>query len=235
MQSALAHDTDDATTPVARRESTDALRRSILAGTPRWYNPYVHLAIPSLTGVAAIALALAQVQVAALTVLQLATIPITYVVCNAIEWWAHKYLLHHRNPLAPVLYDQHTPMHHMVYTHEDMAIRDIREFKMVLIPAYGVFLIALGAVPVAYALARAGHANVAALWFVTAVGYAVGYEWLHLSYHLSPGSAIGRTALVTWLRKHHTIHHDPRLMQTTNFNVTVPIWDYLLKTCNRRG
>ena len=231
MQSALAH-----TPPSDHGETqnkTDALRQKILAETPRWYNPYVHLAIPSITGITAIVLALTQLS--GLTALQLSAIPITYVICNGIEWFAHKYLLHHRNPLAPVLYDQHTPMHHMVYTHEDMAIRDIREFKMVLIPAYGVFLIALHSAPVAWALAHFGYTNVAVLWFVTAVGYAVGYEWLHLSYHLSPQSAVGGLSLVKWLRKHHSIHHDPRLMQTTNFNVTVPLWDWLLGTSNRRG
>jgi hypothetical protein len=226
MQSALALQPENTT-------KTEALRQKILAETPRWYSPYVHVTIPSITGIAAIALALAQIS--GLTALQLLAMPITYVICNGIEWFAHKYLLHHRNPLAPVLYDQHTPMHHMVYTHEDMAIRDIREFKMVLIPAYGVFLIALHATPIWWALAHYGHANVGALWFVTAVGYAVGYEWLHLSYHLSPESTIGRLPIVQWLRKHHTIHHDPRLMQTTNFNVTVPLWDWLLGTCNRRG
>jgi len=35
----------------------------------------------------------------------------------------------------------------------------------------------------------------------TAMAYAVGYEWLHLSYHLDPESRIGRTALIRWLRR----------------------------------
>jgi sterol desaturase/sphingolipid hydroxylase (fatty acid hydroxylase superfamily) len=32
------------------------------------------------------------------------------------------------------------------------------------------------------------------------------------------------------LRRHHAIHHDPRLMQRYNFNVTVPLWDWVRGT-----
>jgi len=51
------------------------------------------------------------------------------------------------------------------------------------------------------------------------------YEWLHLSYHLPPESWIGRRALIRILKRHHAIHHEPRLMQRWNFNVTLPLWD----------
>lgn len=209
-------------------DRSSALRAKLLEETPSWYNPYVHLAVPSIFGIAFIATAL--MQVAGLTLLQLAAVPLTYVFANAVEWWAHKYLLHHRNPLAPVLYDQHTPKHHVVYTHRDMAIRDIREFRMVLIPAYGIMLIGLSILPVGALIGYLTSPNIGALYAATAMAYAVGYEWLHLSYHLDPASRLGRTALIAWLRRHHSIHHDPRLMQTLNFNVTVPIWDYVMGT-----
>lgn len=209
-------------------DRSTALRAKLLAETPSWYNPYVHLAVPSIFGVSFIAAALAQLS--GLTLLQLLAVPVTYVFANAVEWFAHKYLLHHRNPLAPVLYDQHTPKHHVVYTHHDMAIRDIREFRMVLIPAYGIMLIGLSILPVGWLISYLTHLNIGALYAATAMAYAVGYEWLHLSYHLDPESAVGRSPLIRWLRRHHTIHHDPRLMQQLNFNVTVPIWDYVMGT-----
>lgn len=226
MLSATAEDLD--TTP----DRSSSLRAQLLNETPSWYNPYVHLAVPSVFGVTFIALALGRL--AGLTLLQLLAVPLTYVFANAVEWWAHKYLLHHRNPLAPVLYDQHTPKHHVVYTHEDMAIRDVREFRLVLIPAYGIMLIGLAILPVGWLIAHFTHPNVGALYSATAMAYAVSYEWLHLSYHLDPESAVGRTALIRWLRTHHTIHHDPRVMQKLNFNVTVPIFDYVLGTATTK-
>ena len=64
----------------------------------------------------------------------------------------------------------------------------------------------------------------------TAIGYAVSYEWLHLSYHLPHDHPVGRSRLIRALRRHHAIHHDPRLMQRWNLNVTVPLWDVVMGT-----
>lgn len=204
------------------------LRARLLDETPSWYNPYVHLAVPSIFGIAFILASLARLS--AVTVLELLAIPLTYLFANAVEWWAHKYLLHHRNPLAPMLYDQHTPKHHVVYTHEDMAIRDLREFRLVLIPAYGIMLIGLSILPVSALVAHFTTHNIGALYAATAMLYAVSYEWLHLSYHVDPQSRLGRNAVIRHLRAHHTTHHDPRLMQTHNFNVTVPLMDHVMGT-----
>jgi sterol desaturase/sphingolipid hydroxylase (fatty acid hydroxylase superfamily) len=63
--------------------------------------------------------------------------------------------------------------------------------------------------------------------------YVVSYEWLHLAYHLPADSFIGRRWLIARLRRHHALHHDPRLMQKWNFNVTFPIWDRVRGTVYR--
>jgi sterol desaturase/sphingolipid hydroxylase (fatty acid hydroxylase superfamily) len=43
-------------------------------------------------------------------------------------------------------------------------------------------------------------------------------------------SFVGRLALVRVLREHHRRHHHPALMQRWNFNVTLPLFDWLYKT-----
>jgi len=58
----------------------------------------------------------------------------------------------------------------------------------------------------------------------------LSYEWLHLSYHLPPESRVGRLRPIRALCRHHALHHDPRLMQRWNFNVTVPFWDWVMRT-----
>jgi hypothetical protein len=217
----MSHDPADVT-------RSEQLRTRLLEQLPRWYNPWVHLAIPSLTGLAAISTALWLLE--DLRAIQILAVPVTYIFANAVEWWAHKHLLHARNPLAPVLYDRHTPEHHMVYTHENMAIRDRREFRLVLIPAYGIMLIVLATMPVTGLFWQGGMRNVGLLYAATAVAYAVGYEWLHLSYHIDPASWIGSLRIIRILRRHHTVHHNPRLMGRLNFNVTVPLWDHVVGT-----
>ena len=59
--------------------------------------------------------------------------------------------------------------------------------------------------------------------------YVIAYEVTHLLYHL-PEALVGDSRLVRVLKEHHARHHDPRLMQKWNFNVTVPLADWVLKT-----
>jgi hypothetical protein len=184
--------------------------------------------VPSTVGLLGIALAISLIE--DLTAWQLLTVPVTYLLANATEWVIHREALHRRHPLAPALYDQHTPRHHMLYVTDDMGIRDRRELRLVLIPAYGLFLMFVTTLPIVATLWWLGYRNVGCLYAATAMAYAVSYEWLHLSYHLPPGHPIGELAIIRALRHHHAVHHDPRLMQRWNLNVTVPLWDTVMRT-----
>jgi hypothetical protein len=204
------------------------LREQLLDATPSWYSPWFHLAAPSLFGLSAIAACAWLLQ----TTLwwHWLTIPITYLAANIGEWRVHKYWLHKRTKFAPMLYDQHTPMHHMVYVTHDMAMRDRREWRLVLIPPYGIMIIFFGLLLPSAALWYFGQGNIACLFVATLMAYVLGYEWLHLSYHLPVDHPIGRMRLIGRLRHHHAVHHDPTLMQKWNFNVTVPLWDWVMGT-----
>jgi hypothetical protein len=204
------------------------LRERLGASAPRWYLPSVHLLCPSALGFLLILAALAQIR--ALRPVELLGIPFFYAFANAVEWWAHKYMLHHRRWFAPVLYDQHTPHHHMLFVTEDMAIRSRWECRLVLIPAFGLMLIFLATLPVGILLDRGGFHNLACLYIAVGVAYAISYEWLHLSYHLPADHPVRRLALIRALARHHEIHHDPQLMSAWNFNVTIPLWDWVMGT-----
>jgi hypothetical protein len=206
-------------------------RDELLARVPRRYSPLLHLAIPSLGGLALVAAALSSLH--DLQAWQVAFVPLFLVLGNAIEWHAHRGLLHRRTRFLEVLYERHTPQHHMMYVADDMAIRSVREFRFVLLPAYGLFAIVLLTSPVAIALGVLAGRNLAALWVASAALYVLSYEWLHLSYHLPSQGRIGRLALVRFLRRHHQAHHALHLMQRWNFNVTVPIWDVVRGTVYR--
>jgi hypothetical protein len=211
--------------PLERR---DALRQEIVGRIPGWYSPWIHLAFPSLCGIAIIAVALSLVS--DLQPWELIVFPFAFLILNAGEWRVHRDLLHKRTPPLAVLYDRHTPEHHMIFVTEDMSIRNTREFRLVLIPFYGILAAALSAVPIPIGLWYLGYRNLGLLFFVTAVGYTVLYEWLHLSYHLPESSFIGGSRIIARLRRHHAIHHDPQLMQKWNFNVTIPFWDWVRRT-----
>ena len=209
----------------------ETVRASLLGQIPSWYSPWLHLIVPGLVGLAVVIAALTQVQAPRLT--ELLAVPLVWVISNIFEWHIHRDVLHHRFAPFGELYDRHTPQHHRVFITEDMAIRSWREFRLVLIPAVGVIGIVLLDGGFTVLVALVGGRNVAALYLATAVSYTLSYEWLHLCYHLPEQSWLGRRRLIQWLRRHHAIHHAPELMQRWNFNVTVPLWDWIRGTIHR--
>ena len=112
-----------------------------------------------------------------------------------------------------------------------MAVTSARDFQMVLFPPVMlVFFLGALAAPIGALLGWALGPNVGWLFGATALSYFLTYEWLHLAYHLPPDGWLGRRALVRRLRRHHTVHHDPRRMTHANFNITFPIADWLFGT-----
>ncbi|MGZ3422483.1 MAG: hypothetical protein ACXVEF_11050 [Polyangiales bacterium] len=209
-------------------EARSKARARLHDAIPKGYSPWLHLM--GTTGVGIVALVVALWNMHRPTAVELLTIPITFVFANLFEWRAHKDLLHRRVPGLTVLYDRHTPEHHMVFGYDDMAVRDWRELRLVLMPAVGVVGIVLMNTPIAWLLGHFLGATVGWLYLVTTAFYVVGYEVSHLSYHLPADTFIGRLKLVQVLREQHRRHHHPRLMQKWNFNVTIPLGDLLHRT-----
>lgn len=221
-------------------EKRDAVRRDWLAQV-RWYNPWLHLGVTSVFGLAAIAAAITQIH--SLKWWQVLFGVSLFVLANAAEWRIHKSLLHQRVKGATLLYDRHTPLHHMVFVTDDMSLRNTGEFRLVLLPAFAIVALFFGLAPITAAIwfgwpvpvtSVIDQHNLAAVFTVVTMGYVVSYEWLHLSYHLPPDSFVGRLPGMGVLRRHHSLHHDPRLMQKWNFNVSLPLWDLVRRTYVRR-
>ena len=203
-------------------------RQAIIDLIPRWYRPLPHLVLPSLFGL--LVLVFAATRIHALRPIELVAVPVTVLVGFGFEWWVHRGVLHRRVPGVAVIYERHELQHHVVFTNADMAMRSLRELQMILMPAYAVLLIALFNAPIAVLASRLVTANVGYIYLVTAMAFFLSYEWLHLAFHLPANHPIGRLGVIALLREHHRKHHDPRLMRSWNFNVTVPVFDALLRT-----
>jgi hypothetical protein len=219
-----------------RRGLTEARRNAVreraLAEVPWWYSPYAHLAATTGIGVAVLAasvFSLARLH-GGVKWTDVLVVPAVVLLANYYEWRVHRDVLHKRFWPFEVIYDKHTPMHHMIYVEEDMALRSVQEFRLVLIPAAGVLGIVLAAAPAAILVAHFWSAAAGWLFLLTASLFMVSYELLHLCYHAPKDSFVGRRPLIARLRAHHARHHDPRLMQRYNFNVTVPLFDWIMGT-----
>jgi hypothetical protein len=214
----------------AERTCPEGLRRErrraeIVAQIPSSYRHLPHLLVPSLLGLSVIALAASQLS--ALRPAQLLAIPLTLLASFAFEWRVHKSVLHQRMPLLGELYERHELAHHVIYQHDDMALRSPREMRLILMPTYAIVIVFLLDVPIALALGRWVSPNVGLFVLATAMSFFLSYEWLHLAYHLPEDSFIGRLSLVRRLRELHRRHHDPSLMKRWNFNVTLPLFDWV--------
>jgi hypothetical protein len=215
----------EVTQPAPARER---VRAAAVARIPWWYDGRVHLAFPSAVGLGLVVAAVLLLDRPAPAVW--VTVAVVFVLLNFVEWHVHRHVLHRRSWPLEELFWRHTPEHHVIFVRDDMTMRSRAEFRLVLIPFYGILAIFVTTLPVTAALWLWVSPNVALLWVATTMGYVVAYEWLHLAYHLPVDSAVGRSRLVAWLRRHHAMHHTPELMQRWNFNVTVPIADWALGT-----
>ncbi len=207
----------------------EALRSAAVADIPAGYSPMAHLLATA--GVGLVTVVLSALRLHGPSALELLLVPAaTFVFANGFEWQVHKRLLHKRTWPFGELYDRHTPVHHAVFVEDDMPVRDRREWRLVLIPAIGVAGAVAASAPVAALVGALFGANAGWLMLATSGAYMAMYELSHLAYHLPEDHPIGGSALVRFMRRHHAEHHDPRKMQRWNFNVTVPLFDWLLGT-----
>jgi hypothetical protein len=201
-----------------------AARARLRRGVGPHYSGALHFAFTSAVALFVIAIALSRLHAPA--PLELLTVPLTFLYANFVEWRAHRGPMHRKVRGLSLVHERHALQHHAFFTTDEMQIDSARDFKMVLFPPVLIlFFFGLFAVPVGFALRFALGPNVAALFVATAMGYFLLYEWLHLAYHLRV-----RIPGIDRLRRHHTTHHDPRLMSRSNFNITFPICDALFGT-----
>ena len=64
----------------------------------------------------------------------------------------------------------------------------------------------------------------------TTTGMYLIYEFMHFCCHVDENWFVRHCPFVNSLRRHHTAHHNARLMMEVNMNLTFPIADWLFGT-----
>jgi hypothetical protein len=151
---------------------------------------------------------------------------------NFGEYWIHRWPFHiTKKPHA--FYFRHTILHHALYTHETMGIRNTRELHHVALPVWGFPAILAFLSPVFFSFFF-WMPNLSWLFLLATACYYAVYETSHTLSHLPDSSALSKNSLIRALSHHHRIHHDPALMTRYNFNFALPIFDILLRTRHRK-
>ncbi len=166
---------------------------------------------------------------------QLWFVVVAYVAYNLGEWASHKYWCHKKTRLFKLFYQRHTGDHHTFFVDKAMEYEMVLDWRVVIFPIYLLFVTtAFLSVPgalVSYFLFGGSYGY---LFFITMTSCYLAYEVLHFSYHLQRGSVLERIFRLipgwTYLRLFHTVHHNRDLMAEGNFNITLPLFDWILGT-----
>ncbi len=207
-----------------------AERRAVLFATiPRWYSGYAHLIFINV--LAGLGVYMLVGRLAQPTPWEWLLVPALFVFANWFEWMVHRGPMHHPTRGLRILYRRHTLEHHAIFTEDDMAIRNHREFYLILFPWWALPSLLVLNLPIPLVLSVMVSPNLGYLFYASTLVYYLVYEWFHTVHHLPPESWIGRRSLVRWVRTHHARHHDLARMTDGNFNVSFPLWDYILGSC----
>jgi hypothetical protein len=208
-------------------ESRARFRASLMAKVPTWYRPSMHLSITAAICLIEACVALAMIR--DLRGAELLLIPPALVFLNAFEWFFHRTLMHRRKPWTGI-YRRHTLEHHRIYRWGDMGVRQRRELFYVLMPTSTIAAFAVLSWVFALVPWLILGGNAFWLFLLCEALYVLAYELTHLAYHAPDGHWVKRSGIVRALAEHHSRHHEPKLMQKWNFNITLPLADLIFRT-----
>ena len=162
-------------------------------------------------------------------------VPITFVFFSFGEYTVHQSLGHRKHPLGKLFYKRHTGDHHSFFVETRMPYEELRDFRVILFPAWLVVVYSLLLALPAYVLLSYVSTNLGALVAATFIGSYLTYEIFHTCQHLPDTNPLTRLPLIRTMRRHHALHHRRALMTSKNFNLVVPLVDVLRGTLHREG
>jgi hypothetical protein len=151
------------------------------------------------------------------------------VFASLFEWILHRYFMHRPFWKFRYPFERHALIHHQIFkadhTYHVINEEDIRTVPMAW--WNGPVLVALCISPflvLAFLSRKWGLLCGAA---VACTAYFAAYEYMHWCMHLPKRRHVERSGIFFRLNGHHLLHH--RYMHK-NFNVVLPLWDFILGT-----
>lgn len=150
---------------------------------------------------------------------------------NLVVFLIHKFILHQTHPLFKFAYKIHTIYHHQFFTDKNLVYDGPKDFYILFFPTWVV----MGHIILMYGLIYQtplfnNAPDIAHLTFSFSNLYFLLYEILHYISHLPENSPLLKFPFFRIMRKHHLNHHNPKLMNSKNFNIVFPLFDFLFGT-----
>lgn len=157
-------------------------------------------------------------------------LPVSFLVGNLVEYWLHRLPLHHPYPGMRTAFDIHTGEHHRFYLEHSMDFESMRDLHTVLFPFWApLFAVVTLSLVGHFLIEPLWSKNAASLFVACAAQYFLMYEVFHFFHHL-PGFSEHKIPLFSASRRLHSLHHAPNLMTRYNFNITIPLCDWVFRT-----
>ena len=187
-----------------------------------WYDGYFHVVLIYAMGAAAFYIYIEHIH--DVTWREWLTVPLTFLFTNVFEWAVHKYVMHRPVNIKGLraVYERHTLNHHQFFTDEEMRFRDHKDWRVTVFPPYALVVFILMSLPLAVILGLLLSPNVGWLFMSVTTGMYLIYEFMHFCCHVDENWFVRNCPFVNTLRRHHTAHHNARLMMETNMNLTFP-------------
>ncbi|MFQ3172331.1 MAG: hypothetical protein ACI9DG_002372 [Oleispira sp.] len=206
-------------------------RQQYRAGIAKGYRGWIHMLSVLAVGLGTIIYALSQLQFAAWA--EWMVFPLTMLMVNFAEYYAHRWLGHKKTKYGKLFYSRHTGDHHSFFLEHSMNYETVQDWRVVLFPLYLIFAFLFGLIlPVGFALSEVVSMNAAYIYAAAGISGYLFYEVMHFSYHIPRGHWAEKSFLLIpgWaaLRHLHVLHHKRNKMGEVNFNITLPIFDFLL-------
>lgn len=212
------------------RQTTEAFRSRYRAAIHPLYNPWLHGAFVLLFGIFAVAAFWRTVH--SVNWLEWLTVPLSLLLFNFGVYMVHRHLGHHKKP-SQRCSTRGMPATITVFHPGHMTYDSARDWRVILFPARLIVIHTLViTLPLWWLLAQV-NANVAGLFAGCMVlGYLL-YEVFHACEHLPPQNPLTRLPWIRQMRRLHELHHRRERMQERNFNIVLPLMDYLFGTLYR--
>ena len=150
------------------------------------------------------------------------------------EWVLHKYVMHRPVGNFRYAFHAHAVVHHKTFKADHTYhLHDEKDKKTIPMAWWnGPVLILIGVIPFALLSWLLGEWAFALGGFIAFAAYYGTYEYIHWCMHLPKARRIEKPWWFRKLNGHHLLHH--RYMHK-NFNVVLPLADFLLGTLMLRA
>lgn len=207
---------------------TDRFRTEYRAGIHRFYNAWLHAGFVFAWAVGFLLFFVTRLT--DVSALEWLTVPLTQVFFNWGEYTVHRNFGHHKNKLGALFYKRHTGDHHSFFVETRMPYEQARDWRVILFPPWLIVLYSVFLTLPAWWLLSLVNPDVAALFCATLLCGYLMYEVFHSCEHLPDDHVLSRLPWIRHMRRLHALHHRRDLMQTKNFNISFPLFDWIYGT-----